>query len=151
MTRDAALIEPELFLQLVGDDGEPVPTWEPDPPGAATRCSPELVRRLTEVARPVGDVRRRFVAGRPVVHHPSGRAIAVADGTAWMAVRSRLPVGALSGAPHHEPDLAEHGWVELDPWAPDTAFARAIDLLRAHVVDAYERAASESSESEHRS
>ncbi len=45
--------------------------------------------------------------------------------------------------PHHEPDLAEHGWVELDPWAPDTAFARAIDLLRAHVVDAYERAESE--------
>ena len=143
MTRDAVLIEPELFQWLVGEHAEPAPTWEPEPPGAELGCSPELVRRLAAVARPVGDARRRFVAGRPVVHHPSGRAIAVADGAAWLAVRSGLPVGALAGAPHHEPDLAEHGWVELDPWAPDTAFARAIDLLRAHVVDAYERAESE--------
>jgi hypothetical protein len=34
--------------------------------------------------------------------------------------------------------------VELDPWAPDTAFARAVDLLRAHLARAYEVAEADS-------
>jgi hypothetical protein len=137
VSREPVLLEPELFTWLVRADGEPVRGWDPDVPPADSRCSPELVRRLAEVARPVGAVGRRFVAGRPVIHHPNGSAIAVADGTAWMAVRSGLPAGALVSSDPHLPDLSEYGWVELDAWGPDIAFARVVDLLRAHVARAY--------------
>jgi hypothetical protein len=133
-------LDPRLFMWLVADELEPVAGWEADPPRAELRCDPALVARLALVARPIGHTARRFVAGCPVIHHPSGRPIAVAEGSAWIAVRSDLPPGALESSGSHVPRLSEHGWVELDPWAPDTAFARTIDLVRAHVVRAYENA-----------
>ncbi len=151
MNRRPHVLDPDLFAWLVLEH-EPVAGWAPDPPSDALRCGSDLVARLALVARPVGDVRRTFVAGCPVVHHPGGRAIAVAMGTSWVAVRSRLPAGALRRAepqvsdPRESswPHLRESGWVELDPWAADTAFARAVDLLRAHVADAFARAELES-------
>ncbi len=157
MNRRPHVLDPDLFAWLVLEH-EPVAGWAPDPPADALQCSPDLVARLALVARPVGDVRRRFVAGCPVVHHPGGRAIAVAAGTSWVAVRSRLPAGSLRRAEPPVPQLresepalsesgwpalCESGWRELDPWAADTAFARAVDLLRAHVADAYAWAESE--------
>jgi hypothetical protein len=136
-------IEPELFTWLVRDEYEPVPGWAPDPPAAELRCEPGLVTRLAQVARPIGATRRVFVAGCPVVHHPRGRAIAVAEGSTWIAVRSRSPAAAIPSPVPHAPDLSDWGWVELDAWASDIAFARVIDLLRGHLTRAYELAEAE--------
>jgi hypothetical protein len=143
VNREWVLLDPELFAWLVRDDYEAVPGWAPDPPAAELRCDPDLVARLAQIARPIGDAKRRFVAGRPVIHHPTGRPIAVADGASWIAVRSGLPSGALPSSEPHRPELSEYGWVELDPWGIDIAFARVIDLLRGHVARAYERAEAE--------
>ena len=139
MNPEVVLLNPELSAWLL-EEHAPVPGWEPEPPAANVRCDPKLVRRLSEVARPSGDVGRRFVDGYPVIHHPRGQPIATAAGTAWMAVRSDLPAGALAIARAYLPDLTRHGWVELDPWAANSAFARATDLLRAHLARAYKLA-----------
>jgi hypothetical protein len=117
---------PDLVAWLNRDDHEPVTEWEPEPPGPQLRCAPRLVARLAEVARPIGHTGRRFVDGCPVVHHPNGRPIAAAAGTNRLTTRTA------------------EGWIELDPWGPDIAFARVVDLLRAHVARAYELAGSES-------
>jgi hypothetical protein len=131
---------PALLLEwLARADHEAVDGWEPEPAPAELRCGPELVARLTAVARPVGPVRRRFVAGCPVIHHPRGAPIAAAAGTSWLVVRSGMAAGALRSSDPPAPGLEPH-WVELDPWVSDTAFARATDLLRAHVARAYELA-----------
>jgi hypothetical protein len=112
--------------------------WEADPPIGELHCHPDLVARLAEVARPLAGTARVFVAGCPVVHAAGGPPIAAASGRAWVAVASGRAAGSLaSRAPHNS--WLPTGWVELDPWAPDVAFARAIDLLRAHVVDALHR------------
>ena len=64
-------------------------------------------------------------------------------------MRSGLPAGALAcpepRASQLDGDpldgaLLDGAWVELDPWAPDAAFAHATDLLRAHIARAYELA-----------
>ncbi len=145
MNPEITPLEAELFVRLVAGESEGAGGWEPEPPSTELRSAPTLVARLALVARPVGNTRRRFVAGCPVIHHPDGQAIAAAAGSSWIAVRSNLPAGALARSGAHafgssQPGWAELGWVELDPWAPDTAFARTIDLLRAHVTRAYENA-----------
>ncbi|HEV7523795.1 MAG TPA: hypothetical protein VGP92_02450 [Acidimicrobiia bacterium] len=148
MSPERVLLGPGLSAWLVRADHEPVPDWEPDPPAATLQCDPALVARLAAVARPIGRPGRRFVDGCPVIHHPRGAPIATAAGADWIAVRSGLPAGALAVTRPPEPALAERGWVNLDPWGPDTAFARVIDLLRAHVSRAYELAEGELAEGE---
>ena len=124
---------------LTRDSDEPVEGWEPTPPLGALRCDPGLVARLAEVSRSIGDARRVFVDGCPVIHHPRGRAIAAAWGTSCLAVRSARPAGALAATTERLPGLGTD-WVMLDPWAADVALSRTIDLLRAHVARAYELA-----------
>jgi hypothetical protein len=134
---DAPLDEP--LLRWLTLDAHDVDGWAPEPPLPELRCHPDLVERLAEIARPVRGVCRAWVEGAPVVHHPAGAPIACATGTSRLLVRSGEPAGALtsrwraSGLP---PD-----WVDLDPWASDVTFARAIELLRAHIRRAFERIA----------
>ena len=139
MKREPTGLEPALVEWLARADHEPERGWAPDPLIGDLRCHPDLVARVAEIARPIGDVRRRFVAGCPVIHHPRGRPIAAASGTSWLVVRSALPAGALRSAQPLDEEL-DPDWVELDPWGVDVAFARTIDLLRGHVARAYERA-----------
>ena len=139
MKRKPTGLEPALLEWLVRADHEPERGWAPDLPIGELRCHPDLVARLAEIARPIGEARRRFVAGCPVIHHPLGRPIAAASGTAWLVVRSALPAGALRSARPLDEEL-DPDWVELDPWGVGVAFARTIDLLRGHVARAYERA-----------
>lgn len=129
----------ELRGWLTRDVDDPVDGWQPMPPASGLHCHPDLVARLAEVSRSVGAVRRVFVDGCPVIHHPRGRAIAAASGTAWLAVRSARPAGALTTTAEPLPGL-DDAWTMLDPWAPDIALSRTIDHLRAHVARAYELA-----------
>ncbi len=112
--------------------------WAPEPPTDELRCHRDLITRLAEVARPVDGTARVFVAGCPVVHAECGPAIAAASGRSWLAVASGRPAGDLAPRSRFSSGLPA-GWVDLEPWAQDVAFARAIDLLRAHVVDALRR------------
>jgi hypothetical protein len=124
---------------LMRDVDDPVDGWEPVPPYEELRCHPDLVERLAEVSKPVGGVRRVFVDGCPVIHHAQGRAIAAAWGTACLTVRSARPAGAL--ATRNQPLAGlDAAWVMLDPWAPDVALSRTIDLLRTHVARAHDLA-----------
>jgi len=133
--------EPALIEWLTRADHGAVTGWAPDPPLEALHCHPDLVARLSEIARPVAGTARRFVAGCPVVHHPRGRPIAAASGTNWLAVRSDRPAGALApAAPEASAAALGAGWQALDPWTSDVAFARGTDLLRGHVIRAYELA-----------
>ena len=129
----------ELRRWLTRDGDEPVGGWEPTPAADALRCDPELVARLSEVSKSVGDVHRHFVDGCPVIHHPGGRAIAAAAGPAWLAVRSARPAGALATDEVTLPGLGPE-WTMLDPWADDVALSRTVDLLRSHIARAYELA-----------
>jgi hypothetical protein len=128
-------LDPTLLAWLTRPDHEPIAGWAPEPPLDDLRCHPDLIARVAEVARPVRGTARTFVAGCPVIHHSAGRPIAAAAGTRWFAVRSAEPAGALRVA---EPraDLGAE-WVELDPWASDMSFAKALDLLRRHVSVAF--------------
>ena len=129
----------QLREWLTRDVHTPVDGWEREPAPDALECHRDLIARLTEVARSVGSLRRVFVGGRPVIHHPNGTPIAAASGIAWLTVRSARPAGALATT---EERLAGLGpdWTMLDPWAPDIALSRTIDLLRGHVAHAYELA-----------
>jgi hypothetical protein len=129
----------ELQGWLMREVDEPIDRWEPAPALDSLRCHPDLVARLSEVSKSVGAGHRVFVDGCPVIHHPRGRPIAAASGTAWLAVRSARPAGALATT---EVLLAGLGpdWTMLDPWAADVALSRTIDLLRAHIARAYELA-----------
>ncbi len=138
MSRELA-IEPELLTWLVASAHVPVLDWAPDPPIGELRCHPDLVARLAEIARPVRDTRRVFVAGCPVITHPNGMPIAAAAGTSWLAVRSGESAGDLASR-RQAPSL-ESPWVELDPFASDVTFARTTDLLRGHVARAFTLAA----------
>ena len=133
------LTHTELRRWLTRDVDEPVDGWEPTPPIEALRCDPDLVARLSEASKSVGRVRRRFIDGCPVIHHPRGRAIAAAAGTAWLSVRSGRPAGALATSEERLPGLGPE-WTMLDPWAADVALSRTVDLLRGHVAHAYELA-----------
>ena len=135
MTREAAALEPALIAWLVDDHHEPESGWAPDPPLETLHCHPDLVARLSEIARPIAGTARVFVSGCPVIHHPDGQPIAAASGTAWLAIRSGRAEGDLAGT-WHTPALGTL-WAELDPWAGTVAFARGIDLLRGHLADAF--------------
>jgi hypothetical protein len=128
---DEDLVE-RLWADDVAADG-----WEAEPPLETLHCHPDLIQRLTEIARPAGVTRRAFVDGCPVITY--GRyAIAAAAGTSWLVVRSDRPAGALATVV----DVSELGpaWQSLDPWTVDVAFAKGTDLLRSHVVRAMELA-----------
>ena len=138
MSREPTTLEPALLEWLGRADHAAAAGWEADPPLEALHCHPDLVTRLAEIARPVRGTVRKFVAGCPVIHHPEGQPIAAASGTSWLVVRSAQPAGALA-SPWHTHGLAPE-WVDLDPFAPDVALARGIDLLRAQVARAFELA-----------
>jgi hypothetical protein len=129
----------ELREWLTRDVDAPVEEREPMPSHEALRCHPDLVARLAEASRSAGAVRRVFVDGCPVIHHPRGRAIAAAWGTSGLAVRSGQPAGALVTTTERLDGLAPD-WTMLDPWAADVALSRTVDLLRAQVARAYELA-----------
>lgn len=137
MATEPTLIEPALRSWLTGG-ATPVEGWAADPPIGALHCHPDLVMRLAEVARPIDGTARTFVAGCPVIHASGGAPIAAASGTSWLVVGSGRAAGELASLSWHTSWLPD-GWVDLEPWAPDVAFARAIDLLRAHVVAALQR------------
>ncbi len=142
VNREPAVVtlEHELLEWLTRGDHEPVQGWEPEPTDGTLRCDPPLLVRVTQIARPVGSSARRFVAGFAVVHHPDGAPIAAAGGSSWLVVRSASPPGALASCEWRTSGL-DPEWVDLDPWAADSGFASATDLLRAQVARAYERAA----------
>jgi hypothetical protein len=134
---DPAVVESALVEWLtIPNDHEPAPGWEADPPPEELGCDPALVARLAEVARTIPGARRRFVAGSPVIEHPRGRPIAAAAGTGWLVVRSDLPPGALRVDAPADTALGPE-WLELNPWSEAAGFARALDLLRAHLTRAY--------------
>jgi hypothetical protein len=146
VSREPVALEPALLEWLCPAglrlDREPAPGWEPEPPLDALHCRPDLIARLAQAARPIAGVRRRFVAGCPVIEHPRGRPIAAAAGTSWLAVRSDLPAGALRTDASSAGARLGPEWRELNPWSENVAFARALDLLSAHVARAYELAES---------
>jgi hypothetical protein len=129
----------ELREWLMRDVDDPVEGWAPMPPYEDLHCHRDLVERLAEISKPAGAVRRVFVGGCPVIHHPRGRAVAAAWGTSWLTVCSGSPAGALATGNQPLAGL-DAAWVMLDPWAADVALSRTIDLLRAHIVRAYELA-----------
>lgn len=95
------------------------PGWEDDPPLEELRCHPDLVERLASLVRPLRP-HRVFVAGCPVIHHPSGPPFAAAYGTHGLLIR-------------------ENGeWVETDPFPPDVTFLRGTDQLRNRLQRASE-------------
>jgi len=124
------------------DVGDAVDAWTGerlgDPSIGELRCHPDLVERLTQIARPIRGTRRVWVDGCPVVHHPSGAPIACATGTSRLVVRSGLPAGAVVSR-WRTPGL-DRAWTDLDPWAADVTFARSVELLRTHVRRAYDLA-----------
>jgi hypothetical protein len=110
--------------------------WEAVPPDDALRCHPDLVERLASLGRARRDVRRTFVAGCPVLHHPAGPPFAAAFGTAGLVVRTRERLGALD--PGVTTTGLDDAWRDLDPWAADVTFTRATDLLRDALARAYD-------------
>jgi hypothetical protein len=112
--------------------------WAPDPPVESLACHPDLVERLASSARPLRGVRRTFVAGCPVVHHPNGDAIACAWGTNALVVRAGGVAGPLDAGVRTEGLGAD--WLDVDPWPTDVLFRRATDLLRDIVRRAYDAA-----------
>jgi hypothetical protein len=123
---------------LTADDHD-VAGWAPEPPLDELHCHPDLAERLTEVSRPVvRGAARVWVDGCPVIHHPRGAPLACASGTGVLVVRSAEPAGALAAS--GKTSGLDPTWVDLDPWAPDTAFARSTELLRMHLRRASELA-----------
>jgi hypothetical protein len=137
VTPETVALAPELLAWLRSDD-QVVDGWAPDAPIDELRCHPDLVERLTQIARPQRGAARVWVTGCPVVHHRDGPPIACATGTSRLVVRSAQPAGAL--ASHWQTPGLDAAWVDLDPWAADVTFARTLDMLRAHVARAYELA-----------
>lgn len=126
---------PEALRAWIQRDDHAVDGWAPDLPIDELHCHPDLVERLTQIARPQRGVVRAWVSGCPVVHHPTGPPIACATGNSRLLVRSSRPAGALASR-WHTPEL-DAAWVDLDPWAADVTFARTLDALRAHVARAF--------------
>jgi len=60
---DVTTLPPALVTWLVTAEHEPIADWAPEPPTGELRCDPDLVARLTQLARPIGNTRRRFVEG----------------------------------------------------------------------------------------
>jgi hypothetical protein len=93
--------------------------WEDDLPLDDLRCHPDLVERLASLVRPLR-ARRVFVAGCPVIHHPSGPPFAAAYGTSSLLIRE------------------DDEWIEVDPYPPDVTFLRGTDELRHRLSRASE-------------
>jgi hypothetical protein len=127
----------EELVERLRADNLAAEGWEAEPALEALECHPDLIQRLTEIARPTRGTRRVFVAGSPVITY-GDHAIAAATGTSWLVVRSDLPAGALAIDADSAGLSAE--WQRLDPWAPDVAFAKSTNLLRAHITRAAEQA-----------
>ncbi len=139
MTPDATVAELSAPLRAwLASDVHEVDGWAEDLPIDDLHCHPDLVERLTQLSRPVRGTRRVWIDGCPVVHHPSGAPIACATGTSRLVVRSAEPPGALVSR-WLTPGL-DAEWVDLDPWAADVTFTRALELLRTHVRRAYDLA-----------
>jgi hypothetical protein len=105
------VIPPELDVWLRREHVVAPPGWADGPPLEQLRCHPDLVERLASLVRPLRP-RRVFVAGCPVIHHPSGLPFATAYGTSSLVI------------------LENAEWVEVDPWLPDVTFLKGTDQLR---------------------
>ena len=139
MTPDATVAElSEPLATWLRSDAHDIDDWAVDLPVEQLHCHPDLVERLTQIARPVRGTCRVWVDGCPVVHHPSGPPIACATGTNRLVVRSAQPAGALV-SPWRTPGL-DPAWTDLDPWAADVTFARTLEMLRMHLRRAYDLA-----------
>ena len=114
------------------------PGWEPDPPAEQLGCSPELLERLSSLTRPLRLVRRAFVVGCPVIHHPDGPAIACAWNADALVVRAGGVAGAITAAVHTVG--LNNEWIDVDPWPGDVLFRRGTDALRDVVRRAYDAA-----------
>ncbi len=129
---------PELAAWLTGDD-HAVEGWAPEPPAGELHCAHRLVARLSEAGRSAErTIARAWVDGCPVLHHPRGAPLACAWGDGSLVIRSAQSAGALTTA--STTAGLDDTWVDLDPWATDTSFARTTELLRMHVRRAYELA-----------
>ena len=137
MSLDTRELPPLLLAWLTSDD-HTVEGWEPDLAVEELQCHPDLVERLTSVARPVRGTTRTWVDGSPVIHHRGGAPIACARGTSWLVVRSSTPAGVLT-TPWLTAVL-DSAWVDLDPWAADVTFTTSTELLRSHMQRAYDHA-----------
>jgi hypothetical protein len=93
--------------------------WADEPPLQELRCHPDLVERLGSLVRPLRP-RRVFVAGCPVIHHPSGPPFTAALGTSTLLV------------------FEDGDWVEADPWLSDVTFLKGTDQLRHRLQRASE-------------
>jgi len=118
---------PDELRDWLARDHDAVPVASPSE-ASELRCDARLVERLTTLAGPLR-ARRVFVAGCPVVHHPSGPPIAAAF-HGQLLVRDNPP-GVLASR------ALMSGWVLVDPWPPDVGFARGTDLLRQALARAF--------------
>ena len=125
--RERAL-PPALLEWLTRDHTVAPDSWAAEPPLEELHCHPDLVERLAELGRALRDVRRTFVGGCPVLHHPHGAPFAAAFGTSGMVVRTHERLGVLD--PRVRTTDLPDGWSDVDPWAVDVAFTRATTLLR---------------------
>ena len=137
--RERAL-PPALLEWLTRDHTVAPETWAAEPPLAELRCHPDLVERVATLGRALRDVRRTFVAGCPVLHHPSGPPFAAAFGTSGLVVRTTERLGALD--PGTRTTGLDPSWCDFDPWAPDVTFTRSTTMLREAFGRAYDAVAS---------
>ena len=131
---------PTLLTWLDRDHPVAPDAWDPDPPLEDLRCHPDLVERVAALGRALPDVRRTFVAGCPVLHHPSGPPFAAAFGTSGLVVRTTERLGSLD--PGTRTTGLDPSWCDFDPWAPDVTFTRSTTLLREAFGRAYDAVAS---------
>lgn len=132
-------LPPDLHAWLAASHASAPDGWAADPPVEQLGCHPDLVERLTSVARPLDGVGRVFVAGCPVVHHPAGPPIACAFGTSGLLARAGGSAGPLD--PGVRTAGLDDDWLDLDPWPADVLFRRGTDLLRDALARAYNLAA----------
>src|SRR5947209_6728075 len=78
---------PAELLAWMQRDDHTVDGWAPDLAIEELHCHPDLVERLSQIARPQRGAARVWVSGCPVVHHPLGAPIACATGTSRLVVR----------------------------------------------------------------
>ncbi|HEX5615053.1 MAG TPA: hypothetical protein VFZ83_07830 [Acidimicrobiia bacterium] len=128
------VLPPALAEWLTREHSVAPDGWCAEPPLEDLHCHPDLVERVATLARTLRDVRRTFVDGCPVLHHPSGPPFAAAFGTSGLVVRTAERLGALD--PGWRTTGLDASWRDVDPWAADVTFTRATTLLR----DAFRRA-----------
>jgi hypothetical protein len=103
---------------------------------AVTRAQDPVTERLLTLTRPLRP-RRATVDGAVVLHHPSSGAPFAASSVDRIVVAARSIPGTL---PSHAIDELP-GWVVVDPFPPDVAFASGVDVLRRVLAQAFEHAA----------